>query len=173
MNRFLRYSVLVAAGAAAIATAPLQARDVNGWHVAPSKQGACMMTATFDDRSDAGVSLALVWDKPRQQLGFLAAGKHWNEALRSEGGQPSLHMSFDGDVTYRNWTYEDAHFDKLGGGIETVMGIWGDEHREFLAEAVTRSNRVAIRVGEADMGSFDISGAEAAYRELLRCGDRG
>ena len=68
MARIVRFTMLAAAGAAVLAAAPLHARTIGGWEVAPSKQGACMMTATFEDES-----IALVWNKAEQQLGFLAA----------------------------------------------------------------------------------------------------
>jgi len=112
-----------------------------------------------------------VWDKAKGQLGFLASSRHWN-ALREQAGDPTaLELTFDGEVRYRQWLHESAQFHDLGG-IEAVMGVWGPENREDLAEAVTRSRAVALRIGGTELGSFDLSGAEPAYRELLRCGER-
>ena len=160
-------AALVAGGAAA-ADKP---HTVDGWQVGRGKQGGCMMTAMFDDRSEEGVALSLVWDKAKGQLGFLASSRHWN-ALREQAGDPTaLELTFDGEVRYRQWLHESAQFHDLGG-IEAVMGVWGPENREDLAEAVTRSRAVALRIGGTELGSFDLSGAEPAYRELLRCGER-
>ena len=160
-------AALVAGGAAA-ADKP---HTVDGWQVGRGKQGGCMMTAMFDDRSEEGVALSLVWDKAKGQLGFLASSRHWN-ALREQAGDPTaLELTFDGEVRYRQWLHESAEFHDLGG-IEAVMGVWGPENREDLAEAVTRSRAVALRIGGTELGSFDLSGAEPAYRELLRCGER-
>ena len=160
-------AALVAGGAAA-ADKP---HTVDGWQVGRGKQGGCMMTAMFDDRSEEGVALSLVWDKAKGQLGFLASSRHWN-ALREQAGDPTaLVLTFDGEVRYRQWLHESAQFHDLGG-IEAVMGVWGPENREDLAEAVTRSRAVALRIGGTELGSFDLSGAEPAYRELLRCGER-
>lgn len=165
MTRILRFAAL-AAGLAAAAATPAHARHVEGWDVAPSRQGACMMTATFEDES-----IALVWNKAEQQLGFLAASERWNGLMQREGDPTSLLLTFDGDVRYPQWLHEGARFQPLRG-TEAVMGQWGPEHRDDLAEAMTRSSRVSLKVGDTELGSFDISGAGQAYRELLRCGDR-
>ena len=166
MARIVRFTMLAAAGAAVLAAAPLQARTIGGWEVAPSKQGACMMTATFEDES-----ISLVWNKAEQQLGFLAASKTWNGLMEREGDPTALQLTFDGEVRYPQWLHEGARFQPLRG-TEAVMGVWGPEHREDLAEAVTGSSSVSLKVGNTELGSFDISGAGPAYRELLRCGDR-
>jgi hypothetical protein len=166
MIQILRLAA-IGAGAAWLAAAPLQARTVGGWEVAPSKQGACMMTATFEDES-----IALVWNRADQQLGFLAASKRWNGLMKREGDPTSLHLTFNGAVRYPQWVHQSARFQPLRG-TEAVMGVWGPEHREELIDALTRSSQVSLKVGETDLGSFDISGAGPAYRELLRCGERG
>ncbi|MGV3554415.1 MAG: hypothetical protein ACO1OD_04100 [Croceibacterium sp.] len=162
-------AALVAGGAAAAADKP---HTVDGWQVGRGKQGGCMMTAMFDDRSEEGVSLSLVWDKAAGQLGFLASSRHWN-GLRERAGDPTaLELNFDGNVPYRQWVHEAASFHDLGG-IEAVMGVWQAENSEDLARAVTGSRAVAVKVGETDLGTFNLSGAGPAYRELLRCGERG
>ena len=173
MQHSVRLAALAAGAAALVVGLPLQARDINSWQIERSNNGACMMTATFDDASEAGVSLSLVWDKPQEQLGFLAASAHWNRLIEREGDPTALQLSFDGEVTYPQWLYEGARFQTLRNGVEAVMGVWGKEHREGLVEAVTRSNRVSVVIGDTDLGAFDISGADAAYRQLLRCGERG
>jgi hypothetical protein len=172
MAGIFRFTAVAAAAAAMLAAAPLQARMIEGWEVARSKQGACMMTANFDDDSDTGVALSLVWTKADGRLAFLAASKHWNGMMKREGDPAALHLTFDGDVPYSQWLHEAARFQDLGTGTEAIMGYWGAENSARLAEAVTGSQQVSLRVGETDLGSFDISGADAAYRELLRCGER-
>ena len=166
-------SIVLAAAAAALVYAPLQARNVNGWEVARTKAGACMMTANFEDGSHGGVSLALTWNELEGRLGFLAASKHWNRLMKEMGDPTSLQLTFDGDVPYTQWFHEAARFQNLGRGTEAVAGSWGPENSDRLAEAVTRSRQVSVVVGETDLGSFDISGSAEAYRELLRCGERG
>lgn len=172
MTRLVRLAAAAAlvAGAAASA-APPQAHTIEGWQVGRGKQGACMMTAMFDDASEEGVSISLVWNKAEQELGFLASSRHWNGLLERAGDPTTLALTFDGDARYRQWLHEGARFQDLGG-IEAVIGIWGPEHREALVEAITRSSKVSLEVGGSDLGAFDLSGAEPAYRELLRCGDR-
>ena len=165
MTRIARFTAL-AGIAAVLAAVPLQARTVDGWEVAPSKQGACMMTATFEDES-----ISLVWNKAEQQLGFLAASKRWNGLMKREGDPTALQLTFDGEVPYPQWIHEGARVQPLRG-TEAVMGVWGPEHREDLAEAVTGSSSVSLKVGDTELGTFDISGAGPAYRELLRCGER-
>jgi hypothetical protein len=171
MARIVRFTALAAAGAAMLAAAPLQARMVEGWEVARSQQGACMMTAIFDNDSDAGIALSLVWTEADGQLGFLAASKNWGALLEREGDPAALELTFDGDVPYSQWLHEKARFRNLGTN-EAIVGYWGAENSARLAEAVTGSREVVVKIGETDVGAFDISGAEAAYRELLRCGER-
>jgi hypothetical protein len=173
MAQVFRFIALAAAGAALTVAAPLQAKSIEGWEVARGSQGSCMMTATFDDKSITGITIALVWDKAKDQLGFLAASQHWNGLLESEGDPTALQLTFDGQVAYPQWLYEGARFQYLGTGTEAVMGVWGEEHRELLADALTGSSNVSLVIGDTDLGEFDISGADAAYRELMRCGDRG
>ena len=171
MAGIVRFTAAVAAGAAMLAAAPLQARMVEGWEVARSQQGACMMTAIFDNESDAGIALSLVWTKADGQLGFLAASKNWGALMKREGDPAALQLTFDGDVPYSQWLHEKARFRNLGTN-EAIIGYWGAENSARLAEAVTGSREVAVKIGETDLGTFDISGAGAAYRELLRCGER-
>lgn len=171
MKRMIHLAAAAALVAGGAASAAPQAHTIDGWQVGRGKQGGCMMTAMFDDRSEEGIALSLVWDKAKGQLGFLASSRHWNE-LRERAGDPTaLELTFDGEVRYRQWLHESAQFPDLGG-IEAVMGVWGPENREDLAEAVTRSRAVTLRIGGAELGSFDLSGAGPAYRELLRCGER-
>ena len=172
MRRMVRLAALAAGAAAVLAAAPLQAgTTVAGWEVGRGKQGACMMTALFDDASEEGVSISLVWNKAEQELGFLASSRHWNGLLERAGDPTTLALTFDGDARYRQWLHEGARFHELGG-IEAVIGTWGPEHREALVEAMTQSSQVTLEVGGSDLGAFDLSGAAAAYRELLRCGNR-
>ena len=156
----------MAAGVASLVAAPVQARTIGGWEIAPSKQGACMMTATFGDES-----IALVWNKADRQLGFLVASKRWNRLLEREGSPTSLRLTFDGDLRHTQWLHQGARFQPLRG-TEAVMGVWGPEHREALAEAMIGSSQVSLKVGDTELGAFDISGAGPAYRELMRCGER-
>src|SRR5690606_33892689 len=128
-----RFTALAAGVAALVAGAPLQARMVDGWEVARSKQGACMMTANYDDDSENGVSLALVWSKADGRLGFLAASKHWNGLKQREGDPAALQLTFDGEVPYKQWLHEGARFQNLKG-IEAIMGYWGSENSASLAE---------------------------------------
>ena len=74
-------------------------------------------------------------------------------------------------MPYRQWVHEGARFQPMRG-TEAVMGVWGPEHRQDLVEAVLESTSVSLKVGDTELGTFDISGARQAYRELLRCGDR-
>lgn len=161
----------LAVTAALLAPQPLEARTIGIWEVSRSKQGSCTMLARYSGGRD-GVSLGLVWIESEQRLAFLAASGDWAGLHQREGDQAPLHLRFDGDVAYSQWQHQGARFQKAGG-ISTIMGSWGAENSDLLAEAVTRSRQVEVSIGDTALGSFDIDGAAAAYRELRRCGARG
>lgn len=170
MTGILRF-IALAAGLAAAAAGPLQARDIEGWEIAPSNRGGCMMTAVFDDPSGDGVVLSLVWNEDLGQLGFLVASRDWDELRKRAGDPTALELTFDGNVPHRQWVHEGARFHDVGGS-EAVMGVWGPRDHEDLAEAMSKSSQVSLKVGNTALGAFNISGAGKAYRELLRCGER-
>ena len=171
MARMVRLTALAAGAAAALVTAPLSARTVGAWEVVPSAPGTCMMVAVFDNDTWQGTSLGLVWTPAEGRLGFLAASRTWTDLHEREGDPAALQLTFDGEVDYSQWRHEGARFQNLGG-MKTIAGSWGAENSDRLAAAMTGSDAVTVRVGGTDLGTFDISGAGAAYRELLRCGER-
>ncbi|WP_305097872.1 hypothetical protein [Croceibacterium aestuarii] len=163
----LRISALAAA---ALLAGPGQARTVGAWEVSRTGPDACMMSALFG--SDGNVfTLALLWHASERRLEVLAAGNDWQELRRREGKTAALELTFDGRVPYSEWLSEQAAFTDLSGGLDGIVGDWGSEHSGDLAKAVTGSKNVTVKVGATDFGSFDLSGADAAYRELLRCGE--
>lgn len=173
MANLVRFTAIAAAAGALVLAMPLQARDVGSWQIQRSKQGACMMTATFDDDTYSGIQLSLVWTKEDGRLGFLAASQQWNDLRDQEGDPTTLRLNFNGNVPYTTWLRENARFQNIGSGTEAIMGYWSPDYSEDLAKAVTSSSQVELSIGGSDLGAFDISGAGEAYQALLRCGERG
>lgn len=144
--------------------APAPARTIEGWDITATGDN-CVMQSTFQD----DVTLALVWNPKSGQLGFMAAGKGWDE-LRGRTDKPAtLELTFDGNLPHAIWADDGAHVvitsDKSG-----VIGDWGSEHSDELAKTAVRATGVSVRVGNRRLGDYDLSGVPAAYRELMRCG---
>ncbi|MXO59756.1 hypothetical protein GRI89_09415 [Altererythrobacter salegens] len=162
--------VLAAAAAAALVAGPTQARTVGSWEVGRTAPDACMMSAIFGS-GESTVTLALLWHASEGRLEMLAAGRGWKDLRAREGDTASLEFNFDGQVQYSQWLSERATFSSMGVGVDGIVGDWGTEHSGDLAKAVTGSKNVNVKIGNTDLGAFDLSGADAAYRELLRCGE--
>jgi len=153
----------IAAGSLAL-PAPAAARTIEGWDVRPNGD-LCVMQSSFQD----DVTLAFVWHPKSGELGFMAAGTGWNE-LVGQGNKPAtIEVTFDGGVAQADWVDEGAHVvvtpDQAG-----VVGGWGSEHSDELANAATHATGMSVRVGKRDLGEYALSGVPAAYRELMRCG---
>ncbi len=58
----------------------------------------------------------------------------------------------------------------INSTIEGVTGNWGPEHSRELADSLTSSNAVAIRIGVDKIGDYTLDSTGEAYQELIRCG---
>ena len=156
-------SLGLGAGALALA-APATAKSIEGWEITVNGEN-CVMQSTFED----DVTLALVWHPKTGELGFMAAGADWNELVGQRDKPARLELTFDGGVKQPDWIDEGANVvttvERAG-----VVGGWGSAHSEQLADAATHATGVAVRVGSRNLGEYNLSGAPAAYRELMRCG---
>ena len=157
-------AALGVAAAALALSAPAAARTIRGWEVGRNRD-FCMMQSSFQDN----VTLAFVWHPQSGELGFMAAGEGWTELVGQQGKPATIEITFDGGVPPADWIDEGAHV-VLMPDREGVVGGWGSEHSDELANAATHATGVTVRVGKRDLGSFDLSGVPAAYRELMRCG---
>lgn len=152
--------------AALALAAPAGARTIEGWEVRPGADTCSMSSAFADD-----VTLALIWSPKDQSLGFLAAGEGWDRLRTLEGERVALELRFDGDSELTEWHDEGARIvPGRGGRKDGVIGYWGSERTSDLAAAVTGADSVSVRVDEMDLGAYQLDGAGAAYRELMRCG---
>jgi hypothetical protein len=123
------------------------------------------MASTFADN----VSIALIWTPATGELGFLA-GVPKPDALATRTTAP-LQLTFDGDGPYNQWEQASAPV-IVGEDNVAVIGNWGKAHSDDLARSLAAATRVRIRIGDRDVGSYDVSGNQAAYKALLRCGEK-
>jgi len=159
--RFL-YTLAAAAGVLALA-APAAARTIGEWDVKPSAK-SCTMLSTFED----DVSIGLVSGKDGR-LSFMTGGEGLAPFVR--GGQKvSLDLKFAGKVPHDDWADEAAAVVALGDGQVMVIADWGPSLGHELADTVTASSTVTVRIGGQLVGTYDLSGSPSAYRELSRCG---
>ena len=170
VHRFGKFA-LGAALAAALAASPAAARSVGSWEVVRTGPDACMMSAMFGS-GESSITIAFLWHAGEHRLEALAAGRNLQDLREGEGDTAPFELNFDGEVPYKQWVSEQAPFTQLRGGLDGIVGDWGSAHSADLAKALTASHNVRLKIGQTDLGSFDISGADAAYRELLRCGER-
>jgi len=155
----------LAIAAAALALAgPAAARTIGGWSVEPTDK-TCMMSSAFAD----DVTLALVWDPAAGDLGFLAGGA-WETLNGKRGERVALELKFDSNAEYTEWVDEGARVIAAPGGKHAVVGSWGSQYAEAFGSTVSSASRVTVRVGETELGAYDLTGTAAAYRELMRCG---
>lgn len=164
------HSVLMGFTLAALVCAlagPAGARSINtieGWDL-DSTPKTCTMTTTFSD----DVTIGLVLSPSTSELGFMAAVP---QALAPGGGKTApIVLTFDGAGPYTHWEEQKAAVVN-GEDKVAVIANWGAEHADDLAKTVAAASHVAIRVGERDLGSYDLSGSPAAYRALTRCGSQ-
>lgn len=143
--------------------APAGARTVDSWEVSQAGQ-SCTMLSTFED----DVSIGLMWSPKSGELGFMAAIPHPNEVT---GKAAAIELSFDGDAPLTQW--EDDHAAIVGGDrSDAVIANWGAAYADALAKTVRASSHVTVRVGGRAIGTYDLAGSPAAYRELTHCGSR-
>jgi hypothetical protein len=164
-------SLLIGLALAGLAAAPASARKysdqadtVAGWDLTSTPQ-TCSMASTFAD----DVTIALVWAPSTGELGFLAAVPK-PDALAGQK-TAALALSFDGDGPYSQWEQAGAPV-VIGEDNVAVIGNWGKDHADDLARTVGGSTHVRVRIGDRDVGSYDLSGNQAAYKALLRCGQQ-
>jgi hypothetical protein len=151
----------LAAAALALA-APAGARTVDSWEVVPNQQN-CTMLSTFED----DVSIGLVWAPKTGELGFVAALPR--PSGLGERPVAAIALTFDGDAPLTEW--EDQQAAVLAGPVnDTVIANWGAAHADELARAVGAASHVAVSIGGRKIGTYDLSGSDAAYRALSRCG---
>lgn len=146
--------------------APAGARSIKtieGWDL-NSTPKTCSMATTFSD----DVTISLVWAPTTGELGFMAAVPN---SYDFDGQKTApIDLTFDGGGPYRIW--QDQHAILVRGKDSIgVIANWGAEHADDLAKTVAAASHVAVRVGDHDFGQYDLSGAPAAYRELMRCGE--
>jgi hypothetical protein len=148
-----------------VLASPASARWINsidGWDL-NSTPKTCAMSTTFDD----DVTIALVWSPSTSELGFMA-GAPSTPALAGRKTAP-LALSFDGDGPYTQW--EDQAAKVIPGDKNVgVIGNWGAEHSDQLASAVAGASHVDVRIGDRDLGQYQLSGSKAAYQALMKCG---
>jgi hypothetical protein len=155
---------LAAASPAAARKYSDQADSVAGWDLTATPK-TCSMASTFADN----VTLALVWAPSTGELGFMAAVPQ-PSALGAQKAA-ALALAFDGDGPITQWEQTNAPVID-GEDNVAVMGNWGREHSEELARTVAAAEHVRVRVGDRDVGTYDLSGNQAAYKALMRCGER-
>ena len=83
----------------------------------------------------------------------------------------ALELSFDGNGPYKDWEQANAPV-TTGDDNVAVIGNWGKEHADDLARSVAAATRVRVRIGDREVGSYDLAGSQAAYRALMRCGEK-
>ena len=142
--------------------APVGARTIDSWEVLPNGQ-RCTMVSTFED----DVSIGLIWSPRNGELGFLATVPHPN-AVRGNATTPIM-LTFDGDARLTEW--EDQHAAVVAGkDSDALVATWGPAHSDDLAKAFGAARHVSLRVAGETVGTYDLSGGPAAYRELTQCG---
>jgi len=157
------FALTLAAAGAALAV-PAGARTVESWEVVPSQQN-CTMISTFED----DVSIGLIWSPKTGELGFMAAVPHPSGLA----GRPAaaLELTFDGDTPYTEWEDQRAAV-VPGNDSDAVIANWGAAHSAQLAETVGGADHVVVRIGGRTVGTYDLAGSPAAYRELTHCGSQ-
>ena len=140
------------------------AKDVDSWEVNTAPKG-CMMLSTFED----DLSIGLLWSAETKGLSFIASGDGL-AALAPKGGKVSLGLAFAGKAPHNDWTDEAARVIPKDNGQVSVIADWGAGYSKELADTVTASKSVTVRVGDKVIGTYDLAGSPAAYRELNRCG---
>jgi hypothetical protein len=153
----------VAAGALVLA-APAAADDSDGWEIS-SNGTSCTMLSTYEDN----VSVALLWGTDGD-VSFMAAGGDLEKSAGKAGGTVPLTVRFDGDVPHREWKATAAQVVAVGTRHVGVIADWGPELGKEFADTVARSGNVSIRVGDRDLGSYDLSGSREASASLMACG---
>jgi hypothetical protein len=155
-------STLALAAAALALAAPAGARTVDSWEVVPNQQN-CTMISTFED----DVSIGLIWSPRTGELGFMAAVPP--SSGLGERPAASLALTFDGDAPLTEWEDKRAAV-VAGADSDAVIATWGAAHSDALAKAVGGAKHVVVRIGDRTIGTYDLSGSGAAYRELTHCG---
>jgi hypothetical protein len=138
-------------------------KTIEGWEINATAK-TCSMTTTFTDN----VTISVIWAPTTGELGFMAAVPPDSYDLGARTTAP-LELSFDGDGSYREWQDEKATLLR-GNDSVGVIGNWGAEHAQQLAGTVTTASHVTVRVGDREVGRYELSGSPAAYQALLRCG---
>ena len=137
-------------------------KTIEGWDLSSTLK-TCSMATTFSDN----VTISLIWAPSTGDLGFMAALPH-SYGLGAQR-TAELQLSFDGNSRYSAW--DDRQATIVDGKDATgVIGNWGADHADDLAKAVVAASHVSVRVGDRDVGSYDLAGSPAAYQALLRCG---
>ncbi|MBO0749792.1 MAG: hypothetical protein J2O44_05110 [Porphyrobacter sp.] len=148
---------------AALIAAPAGAADtVAGWDLT-AKGKTCTMASTFED----DVTVGLIWSPTTGELGFMATLPQPDRIAAQKTA--ALVLSFDGHGPFNEWDDERAKV-VSGAGNVAVVANWGKAHADDLARTVAGATRVHVRIGEREIGSYDLSGNQAAYRALLNCG---
>jgi len=158
--------VLSALAVAALALgAPAAAGDTQGWDVTENGK-TCLMVSTFED----DVSVGLIWAAPNGDVSFMTAGDDLEKIAGKAGATVALDIKFDGQVPHTDWTDDVARVVSVGNHRVAVIGNWGPSLSKELADTVAGSGKVSVRVGDKDLGSYDLAGSRAASDKLTQCG---
>jgi len=163
MNRSVL--LLPAAIAALALAAPVSADDTQGWEVSASGK-TCTMLSTFEDN----VSVALILSSSTGDVTFMAAGDALEKVAGKPGSTVSFNVKFDGKVPHFDWTDNAARVVPVGTHGVGVIADWGPEYSKELADTLAASGKATIRIGDQDVGVYDVSGGRAAADERRRCG---
>jgi hypothetical protein len=164
-HRLPLFSALAVAAVALAAGSAAPARDTEGWDVGPYGK-VCTMTSTFED----DVSVGLIWAAPDGEVSFMTGGGDLEKIAGKAGATVSLNASFDGDVPHTDWTDERARVVSVGPHSVAVVADWGPALSKELADTVAGSSMVVVKIGDKQVGSYDLTGSRAAAEELKRCG---
>ncbi len=141
---------------------PARADTVAGWEITHGR-GICTMSAVFP----GDTTIALIWQPESKTLTFMAGGE--SVAAAAGKGKAALDLSFKGgNVKYNDWTDQGAKVVERDGTRE-IYADWGADLSGKLGDTVSGSGSLSLRIGDKDLGSYDLSGAPQAYRELMRC----
>jgi hypothetical protein len=162
----MRTVLLLAAATAGLAlAAPAGADDTQGWEVTANGKN-CTMLSTFEDN----VSVALIWSSSTGNVTFMAAGDSLEKFAGRPGSTVALNVKFDGKVPHYDWTDNAARVIPVGTHGVGVIADWGPEYAKELTDTLAASGKATVRIGDKDIGVYDVSGGRAATDELRRCG---
>lgn len=158
------FSSAAMAAAVLVVAAPAAADDTDGWEIS-SNGTSCTMLSTFEDN----VSVALLAAQDGD-ISFMAAGPSLEKIAGKAGATVPLTVRFDGEVPHREWKATAAQVVPVGTRSVGVIADWGPSLAKEFTDTVASSGKVSIRIGDTEMGNYDLSGSRAASVALRACG---